>query len=116
MLCHLLDSFRAVIGERTVSSQKHIIPKPILRWLVLQAPFTWAKNLPTRPEVAQDAKGTPPGNFETDRAALLAAIKRFRFAPDARRSPHPVMGELSHEEWMRWGYLHVDHHLRQFGA
>jgi len=24
--------------------------------------------------------------------------------------------EMNEREWMRWGYLHADHHLRQFGA
>jgi len=30
--------------------------------------------------------------------------------------PHPIFGDMSEAEWMRWGYLHCDHHLRQFGA
>jgi hypothetical protein len=28
---------------------------------------------------------------------------------------HPLFAEMSERDWMRWGYLHVDHHLRQFG-
>jgi len=30
--------------------------------------------------------------------------------------PPPIFGDMSEAEWMRWGYLHCDHHLRQFGA
>jgi hypothetical protein len=30
--------------------------------------------------------------------------------------PHPVFGAMSDSAWRRWGYLHTDHHLRQFGA
>ena len=26
-----------------------------------------------------------------------------------------AMSEKTEWEWMRWGYLHADHHLRQFG-
>jgi hypothetical protein len=29
---------------------------------------------------------------------------------------HPVFGKMSEAAWLRWGYLHMDHHLRQFGA
>jgi hypothetical protein len=29
--------------------------------------------------------------------------------------PHPMFGDLTSWQWMRWGYLHTDHHLRQFG-
>jgi hypothetical protein len=27
-----------------------------------------------------------------------------------------MMGSLTHGQWMRWGYRHTDHHLRQFGC
>ena len=33
-----------------------------------------------------------------------------------RRQIHPLFGRMSEAAWLRWGYLHVDHHLRQFGA
>ena len=29
---------------------------------------------------------------------------------------HPTLGPMSRAQWLRWGYLHADHHLRQFGA
>ncbi len=44
------------------------------------------------------------------RFSLPTAQRDFAFAS------HPVFGELSEWEWMRWGYLHADHHLRQFGT
>lgn len=116
MLCHLCDSFCGVIGERAISPAKLPIPRPVLKWLILWAPFKWAHNVKTRPEVEQGIGGTPPDEFERDRSALLAAMERFRSTPDSNRGPHPMMGDLNREEWMRWGYLHMDHHLRQFGA
>ena len=32
------------------------------------------------------------------------------------KSPHPIFGRMSDGDWLRWGYLHMEHHLRQFGA
>jgi hypothetical protein len=29
---------------------------------------------------------------------------------------HPIFGAMSERAWLRWGYLHMDHHLRQFGV
>ena len=29
---------------------------------------------------------------------------------------HPIFGRMSQRAWLRWAYLHMDHHLRQFGA
>ncbi len=70
----------------------------------------------TRPEMAQDQGGTPPGAFERDRVLLLSTIDRFT-APgrDFDWHPHPLFGSMRESDWMRWGYLHADHHLRQFG-
>ena len=27
-----------------------------------------------------------------------------------------IFGAMTTERWKRWGYLHMDHHLRQFGV
>jgi hypothetical protein len=27
-----------------------------------------------------------------------------------------VFGRMSQAAWLRWAYLHMDHHLRQFGV
>jgi hypothetical protein len=32
------------------------------------------------------------------------------------RQSHPLFGAMSAAAWLRWAYLHLDHHLRQFGA
>lgn len=116
MLCHLTDSYRGVIGEREISTARYWIPRPILKWLILDLPFKWPRNSPTRPEVEQGLGGTPPDEFDTDRIRLLESIDRFCSTPDSQRRPHPILGSLTNNEWMRWGYLHADHHLRQFGA
>ena len=47
--------------------------------------------------------------------ALLHAMERFA-ALERIAHPHPVLGRLTRRQWMRWSYLHTDHHLRQFGA
>ena len=63
------------------------------------------------------SRGTRPGDFAADVAQLEALVELFT-AP-ARSfdwQPHPIFGRMSDAEWLRWGYLHMDHHLRQFGA
>jgi hypothetical protein len=86
-----------------------------MKWLALQAPMKWPKGVPTRPEVEQGVAGTAPTEFEKDRAGLLAVVARFRADLFDQSVSHPIFGSMSAEEWMRWGYLHADHHLRQFG-
>ena len=68
-------------------------------------------------ELDQVLGGTCPTAFDSDVAQLEALMEQFT-TPDvsALRGPHPTMGRLSDAAWLRWGYLHMDHHLRQFGV
>lgn len=116
MICHLNDSFLTSFGEKEVSSVAGLFQRTVMKWFALHVPAHWPKNVPTRPEVAQGIGGTCPSDFLSDRAMLLQTIERF-CTPDAQlgRHPHPIFGNMTLAEWMRWGYLHSDHHLRQFG-
>jgi hypothetical protein len=49
---------------------------------------------------------------EADQAEILGRLRALR--PD--RPAHPIFGPMSEAAWLRWGYLHADHHLRQFGG
>ncbi len=115
MICHLNDSFLGVMGERPISDAAGFAPRTILKFFALYVPANWPQGVPTRPEVDQHGGGTPPAEWERDRAALLQSLARFH-DPGSRLGAHPIFGPLTRSEWMRWGYLHVDHHLRQFGA
>jgi len=115
MLCHLADSFRAVLGEREISSvPAGVLKRRAMRFGALHTPLPWPKGLPTMPEVDAKKKGTPPGVFEADRTEVVALLRRFA-AADAIYAAHPAFGAMPRRDWMIWGYRHMDHHLRQFG-
>ena len=118
MICHLNDSFRSVIGEREVSSRKsNLLARTVVRWLALYAPLKWPHGVPTMPENDQERGGTPPEDFKRDVEALALTIERVTsLRKDFQWRRHPLFDEMSERDWMRWGYLHVDHHLRQFGG
>jgi hypothetical protein len=59
--------------------------------------------------------GTKPAAFADDVARLLQLLEQATSA-EPHWHVHPRFGRLSDAEWLRWGYLHMDHHLRQFGA
>jgi len=115
MVCHLSDSFRGVLGDFPVSPGPGPLPGPILKFVALRMPIRWPHNVQTRPEVDQQIGGTRPAEFAADVAALKSAFHRFVSNPRAIGSSHPIFGPMSEFDWMRWGYLHMDHHLRQFG-
>jgi len=117
MICHLTDSFKAGTGEKTVSPTGNVFHRTVLKFLALYLPVPWPHGVPTRPEMNQDLGGTAPVEFEQDRAQLIAMIDRFsRAQRDFDWHPHPLFGLMADRDWFRWGYLHVDHHLRQFGV
>jgi hypothetical protein len=117
MICHVSDAFLAIMGEKNVELPCGLNLWPLMKPWVLYAPFKWPHGVPTRPEIDQQMGGTRPAEFACDVQTLVAAIERFTAQPrDFHFRPHPMFREMSEKEWMRWGYLHTDHHLRQFGA
>ncbi len=115
MICHLCDSYQLALGEKTASAAHGFLPKSLIKWVALHLPLQWPKGLPTRPEMEQKVGGTKPTLFEEDREKLLGILNRFRVNSIDISIPHPIFGRITQTEWLRWGYLHADHHLRQFG-
>ena len=119
MVCHLTDAFRGVLGERTGTAPARPAPllgRTIMKWVALYAPLPWPRGLPTAAIADQERGGTPPTSFDADLAALRAVTGRFvRELPAVASRPHFVFGPLTEAQWARWGFRHMDHHLRQFG-
>ena len=115
MVCHLCDSFRVALGERYASPATGFLKRTAIKWIALRVPAKWPKGTPTPPEVEQGVGGTAPVEFEADRSELLSLTRRFYDRSDDPSVSHPYFGRMTRQEWLRWGYLHADHHLRQFG-
>jgi hypothetical protein len=117
MVCHLSDAFRMGIGDKAVSSATSPLHRTFVKWIALYVPVPWPSGILTRPEIEQGAGGTCPRDFAADVADLAIIVDSFT-TRDARLEwpPHPIFGPLSGKAWLRWGYLHADHHLRQFGV
>lgn len=115
MVCHLCDSYKIVLGEKKASPATEYSWRRTIKWIALRVPVRWPKGTPTRPEVEQGVGGTRPSEFGADRAELLATLARFCGGGIDVAIPHPIFGRMSASEWLRWGFLHADHHLRQFG-
>ena len=117
MICHLGDSHRTVMGERVAGRRDNAFSRTVMKWLALKLPLQWPHGVKTTPENDQEIGGTKPAEFQRDKAELLQLVERFTAsARDFQWAAHPLFGEMSDDEWMRWGYLHADHHLRQFGV
>jgi hypothetical protein len=115
MVCHLIDSFRMALGEKAVSDDTTLLRRTILKWIVLYVPLRWPAGVVTTPELDQEIGGCTPTDFNADVAELEILIERTTRHQGFVRT-HPIFGAMSEKNWLRWAYLHTDHHLRQFGA
>lgn len=105
------------LGEKPVSDASGRIHRTLVKWIALYLPLRWRPGIPTRPEIDQRVSGTTPVDFAADVADLEALLELVATREKGFEWPlHPIFGRMSHADWLRWAYLHTDHHLRQFGA
>jgi hypothetical protein len=117
MLCHLSDACRVALGEKAVSPASGLLQRTVVKWIALYTPMRWPPGIPTRPEIDQHCSGTRPADFHADVSRVAALLERIAARPgDGAWPAHPIFGTMSSAAWLRWAYLHTDHHLRQFGA
>jgi Protein of unknown function (DUF1569) len=116
MVCHLTDRFRMYMGLKAERPAPASYSRIVMKWVALWVPVPWPKGFRTAPELDQQAGGTQPMEFDDDVRELRKLVDRFTQAQRFEWQPHPHFGQMSDREWMRLAYLHVDHHLRQFGA
>ena len=117
MICHLSDALRAGMGERSVTPVGTRASRPLMKWAALWFPTPWPHGVKTVPECEAGVGGTPPAEMARDLSELHELLDRFTSRPRVYElQRHPIFGLMTEKEWMRWGYLHLDHHLRQFGA
>ena len=113
MVRHLDYSYDVALADRSVGP----VPGPpqwLLKFAALRVPMQWPKGTPTTPELVVALEEDCPLNFaelvQETIAKMDAVARGVRW-----QTSHPMFGKMSAKDWMRWGYLHADHHLRQFG-
>jgi Protein of unknown function (DUF1569) len=117
MVCHVRDSLQIMTGQRNASPATGRLQQTVIKWLALYAPMRWPPGVQTRPEVDPELEGTKPVDFSRDVAQLEALFEQVIANPRGfDRQRHPIFGPMSDSAWLRWAYLHADHHLRQFGV
>jgi hypothetical protein len=115
MICHLADAFRMATGVKAVSMASGPLQRSFVKWIALYLPVAWPAGIATRPETDQTIGGTKPLEFARDVTQVEILLAEVAAHDPSRWPVHPIFGPLSHRAWLRWAYLHTDHHLRQFG-
>jgi hypothetical protein len=117
MVCHLNDALLIAMGERKATPRDTWFTRSLMKWGGLWFPTQWPHGVRTVPECDAQRLGTRPVEMENDLRVLRESFERFTRRPRVfQLQVHSIFGPMTEKEWMRWGYLHMDHHLRQFGA
>jgi len=115
MICHLGDAMLIAADQKAVTPRTGPRQRTIVKWIALYVPARWPAGIRTVTEIDQEIGGTKPQDFVSDVRELETRLRRF--ADEQAMCPtHPIFGPMSRTAWLRWAYLHTDHHLRQFGA
>ncbi len=116
MVRHMIESHE--MAMRRLEVKRPVISwfrGPHVRWLALRVPMRWGRDVPTLPELDIMRRGNYTVDFAAEQSGLLHLVEEFCACSASELLPeHPLLGRFSREDWMRWGYLHADHHLRQF--
>jgi hypothetical protein len=113
MLWHVNTALENSLGRKELQPRSLPLPKPLLKWMVINVPWRKGKT-PTHPQmVAKESY-----NFEQERAKALQLVDEFVAKPihDDNWAKSPLMGQLTGSEWSRLQGKHLDYHLKQFGA
>lgn len=116
MVCHVADALDMSTGARAVTADMSLLRRTAIKWIVLYVPVRWPTGITTCPELDAERGGTRPSDFATDLARAVARVEGATTPISRARPQHPLFGTLSEAAWLRWAYLHMDHHLRQFGV
>jgi Protein of unknown function (DUF1569) len=115
-VCHLSDSFKAILHDRPLPPKSLGMKMRFTRFIAFTSPLRWPKGVATSPQVDAEQGGTPPGDFAADVEELKQLLQRFVDSDGRTLEPHYVWGDMSRGLWGRYGYRHMDHHLKQFGV
>jgi hypothetical protein len=117
MLCHLADSCECAFGRGASISSKKTFKQTMLKFIALQIPMKWPQSTKTRAAFDPRLQGTKPTSFEADKQRAIEMLKKLASVNEIPAEiSHPIFGSMSIADWKRWGYLHADHHLRQFSV
>jgi len=113
MLVHIGDAAAAALGQRPFSATPRPGPRGLVRFIALYLLPRTPRGIKSGAEPA--AKVLDAAAFAQDRDRAIALLRQLGTPGQRLVAAHPAFGRMAWGDWMRYAYLHTDHHLRQFG-
>ncbi len=109
--CNLLNN---TFLEGKLPRKKTSLVQRIARFLFLNLIPRFPHNLKI-PKENQTKGKIAEQEFEAERAKYIQTIKTFS-AQKEFATTHPAFGNMPPDAWGKLTWMHMDHHLRQFGV
>jgi hypothetical protein len=114
MALHVGDACAAVLKQRAFSASLRGGPAGLRRFMLLYLLPRMPRGIKAGANPA--AAVVEPAAFAGDLERAIGLLQQLAtVSPDALVDRHPILGTMTRAHWMRWAFLHTDHHLRQFG-
>ncbi len=113
MLVHIGDAAAAALGQRDFSATSRSGPRGLVRVLALYVLPRSPRGIKSGAEPA--SKVLDASAFARDRDRAIQLLRLLAAQGQTHVAEHPVFGPMTRGDWLRYGYVHTDHHLRQFG-
>ncbi|MBD3629336.1 DUF1569 domain-containing protein [Cyclobacterium sp.] len=105
-------------NQRILSWNKPVLPgtlkQKLMKFFVLYVMPGFPRNVKTAAPFETRGKINPEA-FDKEKELFKTALIEFTEPGKIFSAPHPYFGPLNTREWGRVVWMHVDHHLRQFG-
>lgn len=117
MLCHCADQLRMAMNFIIIPLEGNRISRYFKKQIALSFDSIPPEKIETLDQVNQEKEGTPPVGFEDDKVNLVKLLEYLTQSPDEYElQPHPMFGTLDKKQWGKLIFVHLDHHLKQFGV
>lgn len=115
MLQHCRIVTEAILLQKP-STQRPGLKQWMLQNLVLGGVVKIPRGRPMPSHIAERMAAAGVASFEAECLRLHHAIEAFASFEGRLNGAHPHFGRMSHPDWGRFAWVHLDHHLRQFGV
>lgn len=115
MLHHLNLATGSALGYFDLPDESYLLSRTVFKWLLVDALSKQPKGL----QLPLNFKITPTEHFDFgyEKKKLLEIIeKACKSKTTINWGPHPYFGFMNDKQWGRLLTVHIDYHLKQFGA
>ena len=115
MLQHC-NATNKLIMQGIESNKIDTFRQKVIKTAFLNLPIKFPKNIKAPKKLKLITDKETPQNFDKERELYIELISQRPAHELPKKMYHPAFGNLNPKQWGILNWMHMDHHLRQFGV